>query len=59
MFDGKKFLVLKHELPEGSYGIEDILHLIGKTLKGITIVFEEKIKRIIIEKKGRLELTDT
>ena len=59
MFDGKKFLVEEDKLPEGSYGIEDILHLIGKTLKGITIVFDEKIKRIIIEKKGRLELTDT
>ena len=48
-----------HEVVEGSYGIEDITHLIAQTLKGIKIVYDEKLNRVKIVKNGRLRATDT
>ena len=56
---GKKFVLSEFGVPEGSYGIDDITHLLNEKLKGVKIVFEEKINRIKIEKPGKLELTDT
>ena len=49
----------EHDLAEGSYGIEDITHLIAQTLNGIKIVYDEKLKRVKIVKNGRLRATDT
>ena len=48
-----------YEVQEGSYGVEDITHLIGKSLKGIQIMFDEKTNRVKIMKKGRLSLKDS
>ena len=43
---GKKFVLSEFGVPEGSYGIDDITHLLNKKLKGVKIVFEGKINRI-------------